>query len=287
MSETHSNYVVCPKSGLSYTITDDYCAAWFTSSIHAAAVKPQKLIKLVKREGSKMPKSYLVAATLLLLSENELIEHAALESKYCRGHIVEELCNRYTHNQLLALFWLTFNSKAAIKRRPLKINLSTAIETPASLYYQIKTVALQHFGAEDLPPKLYKLKVQRKLEEQYKAITIDKPSKFKFNPNCKLDPTSAKKRVKQNTAKIANLLIKEQGLENPITSYQKAALLLDDYLSVREPVRLRLVSLYTELHTQALGHAIIPRDGAMDKSLDIMIRLLKSTVEPIEFDVDF
>lgn len=271
-----TNYVICPKSGLNYTVADDYAASWFTDSPHAVAANPDKLFHAIRKDGSNMPPSWIVAGILLKLDENELLQHTAKESKYCRGQINEQLCNRYEQHQLLALYWRVFNSKAAIKRRPLKLDLSSALtNTVESLFSQINSIALQELDSTDLPPSFSVIEANKRAEAKLSGILALR------NGKTKLDIKSCMTRIDKHLGEIVKELETQNVLDESVTAYKYARSLYRTYLYLDANVKAMVINVFAELREKGIGYDVIPRDGTMDKTIEIVIKHMSTSTPSI------
>ncbi len=287
-----SKYIVCRHTGISYTLIDDYSSSYFISESHPILSESDKIVRLVQKQGNRVAKSYIVGAILYLLDESNLIASKNQESKYCRGQINEHLCNTYNAFLLVRLFWTVKNTKAYLKRYPLKLNLETICrEEINAVFYKIESIANQEFKLDEsgepfLPLATKELKARQKLKDELIGLEQDQRIEKDRAARVKTDFVSARRRIKAETMKLVEQLQAKdtKALDNPSDSYKKAKKILDNYLVVDQKIRDRILTLYRELHSKAIGYMIIPRDGVMDKSFILLIRVMESNNAPIEIE---
>ena len=148
--KTHTNYNVCPITGITNSIRDDYSSVYLFGAAHPITAQPNELFTLVEKTPHKLPKSYIAGAILLQLAEEELIEHPEHEKRMVRGY-ANELLQTFPHHELIELYWDVRNTKAGIISIPLKVNLTTSVSQGRhAVYDNIKCVGCQDVSVADM-----------------------------------------------------------------------------------------------------------------------------------------
>lgn len=144
------SYNVCPITGISYSIKDDYSGSFHFHAQHPVTARAKDLFFLVEKKSKTLPKSYIAGAILLQLQEEALIVHTQQEPQWLRGQANEMLCS-FTFGELIDLYWTVRNTKAGIISDPLRVNLTTAVQQGRyTVYDDIKAVGAQSVSAADM-----------------------------------------------------------------------------------------------------------------------------------------
>lgn len=144
-----TSYLVCPITGLSISYVDDYsklCRSLLPAT-HGVVTKPGYLYLLCEKQARTIPKSYLIAGTLLHLHDAKLF--IGLESPYLRGGINEKLQTLDLY-ALIELYWDAKNLQVRSAVEPIKLNLETLASLEANeLLAKLKIIATQSLSGGD------------------------------------------------------------------------------------------------------------------------------------------
>jgi hypothetical protein len=264
-------YVVCPKSGLSYTVIADWAAAKLSCAIHPDARDYGLMARTIRGNLHNIPNSYIAAYCQVWARDNELLVSNGLEGKsWLAGYITEALAN-LPRNRLIALFWICYNSAAGGLRTPITINISDSSHTPIALYALFVSVATQ--STDELRWKQATATYQ---------LHRTSPKKAKSD---KLDIQSSTKRVARLLPRLANSLP-----ETPIAiaSARKAAKLLANYATLRPLAKARVIEIMDSLFVDAKREEIYHMDSLQYKSYEVVKRaLIAETPAPVMQEVEF
>lgn len=293
-SSSSLSYLVCPITGLSVSFKDDYASTQLFPKHHPLVIDPDRLYKLVHTKGSStLPKSYIVAAIFLRLTENNLISEQHEEPKYLRGQLLSQLEQEHRYT-LVKLFWAVYNSTAHLKVKPFRISLAgmSTYLTYKPMIALLFAVAGQEFTEQD----------QEHLRHRTTASWA-KSTVCLTSTRVKQDPISARNRVHAQLTKVLRMIEEaeaEQLLEHPgkevsgiystkpaqqrITE-QRPFLLMYHNCSIQ--IRHQLASTLRDTLTLALRYSILDQDEPLAKSFRIVIDLVLSfEADPINLGLD-
>lgn len=275
------SYNICPLTGLSYSIKDDYQATYFHGAKHPITEHPKELFHMIEKRSFKIPKSYIAAGIFLQLEQENLIVYTKHETRFCRGQANEMLCS-FNYAELIDLYWAARNTKAALCSEPLTVNLATCVEQGRNtLYDNLKAVAAQNVSAADM--KVYirsRTTIQGTIHKGARKVRLDR-----------LDIISCLKRCKKDLP-ILYADLKDQGLELefPASSAKKAASFLYHprggavYQSLDKKVKDRILVIMDCIYQIAIHEALIDMDGLQAKSYEIVKTHIKEELKPLALD---
>lgn len=140
-------HLVCPLSGLHYTLRDDYTVSDFQSHPHPSW---NRLPTIIKKDKWRTPQSYIVAGMFHYLHTNELIAFPHQEPSTARATINATLARTFSSPLLYAVYLRLINSKAPLSLSPITVNLAAlALLHPRGMLDQIELVALQSLKEQD------------------------------------------------------------------------------------------------------------------------------------------
>lgn len=267
MTHKHLHYAVCPITGLSSTISDDYLHNDLWERTHLVAANPAKLFKLIETKANSIPKSYIAAGILLQLHEEGLLAAVNTEEPYLRGK-VNEMLQGIPMWHLRELYWDVRNSVAHLNLSPLTVNLTSASSTtPISLYKSLRAIAKQDVTKADMDTYIRTKCILRKGEERAR-ITV-----------AKMDVKSISTRLARLLPKWHNALA-ESKLEGK--SITKAASLLtwDDrtkaprWLSMGDKVKTRIIEILKVITVEAKEGYLVQAGAVELRSISLVTKYL-------------
>lgn len=276
------SYNICPITGLSFSIKDDYKGQLFYNSVHPIVKDPHELFTLCEKKSNSIPKSFIIAGILLHLEREELIEHPEHEPKYLRGEL-NELLQSVSHYKLVELFWDTRNCMAHLSGEPLKINLSTTIKQGlTAIMDNIKAVAKQDVSAADMETYI-----------ETKSIKGRKRLKLRRqNMGLEACCTRSAKALPMLTEKLGQIYT-----DPPVTleSAKKAATYLaycprtgtPRFADAHPGIRTRLIEILDLTLTHAIDAMLLDRDSILAKSIKLVRKYVAGELRSIELDLEF
>ena len=281
------SYNICPITGLSYSIKDDYKGQILYNSVHNIVKEPTILFNLCEKKSESIPKSFLVAGILLHLEIEQLIDHPEHEPKYLRGQI-NELLQQASHYQLVELFWDTRNTMAHLNSEPLKINLTTTtLQGLWALYDNLKAVARQDVTAADMETYIRTKSIRRtkEREELHKTGIRDNMS---LKACCK--------RVRKLLPELHNSATTEEANSLPLASIKKAASFFTwcpgtdtpKFAGTNDKVVKRIIEILDLIFTDAVCKSgILYQDSIEAKSYQLVKKYLTKELKSVALDVEF
>ncbi len=265
--QSSTAYVICPKSGLSYTIIADWNASALSAAIHPDAAKGyQAMAKTIRAHIHTIPNSYIAAFCQVWARDNGLLldSHKAYHS----GWITETLAKLH-RTTLINLFWTCYNSAAGINKHPLKINLDD-VSSPSAMHDMFLVVASQ--STNDL--------IISSSRSTYRPRLKGKPA-----TKAKMDIISCIKRIAKLMPKLANADPKDT---IPADSAKKAAMLLPSYGSIKQVSKDRVLDILDTLFAWAAENDFYTKNSLEWKSYEIVRKHIVEGLAPIALEeVDF
>jgi len=274
------HYLVCPITGLSSTIQDDYKHNDLWPATHHTVANAARLYKMIETKSNSLPTSYIAAGILLQLTESELIANPKQEPQYLRGKVNEEL-QKIPTNCLIELYWQCRNTRAHLNSQPLTVNLTTAATQNAQgIYKTLKAIACQDVTKADMETYI---KTRNTLKQKKERLSV-----------AKMDIKSVSNRVAKLLPKLHNA-IPDSGATLALTSVRKAAsfLIWDDnvgapkWLTVTPAIRARVTEIIDTMMSIGKEEYMLSQDSVEHKSLKLIRRYLTGELKDAGLGCDW
>jgi len=290
-AKSAAHYLVCPQTGLSLSLCDDYSSSSSLVYIkkHPLAANPQKLFDLIRKRAAELPNSYIIAGIFLSLSANDLIDHPELESPYCRATILARIESEPSY-KLIKLFWAIYNTKAWMlaNDHQITLNLSTVAgyKNAGPIMALLWTTALQNPTLADTvynasqTTSAWAANSKAKNKQTRTLLTLD-------GKRAKQDPISARNRVTRETPGLTKLLV-ESPLQDQLSLESRVITkLLPTYHNQSIESRHHIAAALKAIYAEAIRISILDQDDSLAKSYRIMIDLVEGfEADPIEVSLD-
>ena len=257
-------YLTCPKSGLCWTVQDDYNSKCFINSVHPLYYQ---LPKEIEKRKWKMPPSYLVAGILYHLTENGLITVEHTESPLTRSLLSQILCRTYTASQLYSLYSKCRDTRAAVISSPLRINLSTLLEQdPKQIWIGIETVAIQSLSEAD-KAQLYSESHRTNSRRKRATLSLHKG---KITKTQSLSPETSLNRVAKHLLPLYDNLCKDQSINftTPLsrTIIKQTVQQLPNYSILASKIQQEINTILTTVYDMGIKNSFLSVDSLEYKS---------------------
>lgn len=257
-----SLHLTCPKSGLHWTVTDDYTTTRFRHMIHPHY---NDLPALIRQKRTEMPQSYLVAGIFYYLDQKGLIANAQAEPAMVRPVINASMASHFDSPTLYKLYCRCRDTGAALKTLPKKVCLLSLLDsTPQQIFESIMFVVGQRISKDEFQ-MLYGS------EKTHKASP--KPA-----PRVNMSMESVQRRIIASFQSLVDQLeavapdqIPEYYGPKMITKMQGA---VRQYSMMPERHQVQFRELLGELYTLARTNGLISVDDILYKSYTYYLSIL-------------
>ena len=269
-------HILCPKTGLSQTVIDDYAAilsdVLVISKESYLVSHPEVLFNLMRTKAHTLPASYVIAAIFLKADEIGILQpESGPSANTIRPKVAVQLAADYTLSQLRALYYRLDASKVPLMAKFTKVSL---IAAGTNVYNLLMEAANQELSEHD----------KANLTRPVGTLTMKRRAKRVKREKARMDmsPTAVLKRTCRNIGSIINAIPASDEFNYGDKQIAGIRRNLMHYNSVQPIVRKRLLEVIKHIRYCAVGEMIIDRDGVDDRTLQAVIKLLETEAAPIE-----